>query len=108
MSPGQVSVQTVDAPATVAEVSAVLSAARASFVLLEIFATLVRTVPFAVPAFTWKVNEKIAIALAGKVVIVQVIVPFPAGVGSVKLGPEVCAADTKVVLAGIESVSVTV
>jgi hypothetical protein len=88
-SPGQVSVQTVDAPATVTEVVAVLSAARASFVSLEIFATLVMTVPFAVPAFTFRANEKIAIALAGKVAIVQVNVPVPPTGGSthVKVRP---------------------
>jgi len=67
-------------------------------------------VPSVVPAPTLKANEKTAVALAGRVAIVQVIVPVPlpaAGVTHVKAGPEFCASDTKVVLAGIESVSVT-
>lgn len=106
VSPGQVSVQTVDAPAIVAEVLAVLFGNCASFVVLEILTTLVMTVPSAVPAVTLKVNEKIAIALTGRVSIEQVMAP-PPRVGVVKAGPEVCAPDTKVVLAGTESVSVT-
>ena len=104
VSPGQVSVQTFDAPTTVFEVLAELSNGRGSFVLLEIFAVLVMTVPSAVPAFTVKVNEKVANALTGRVDIVHG--PFPEG-GVVKAGPEVCARETKVVFAGVVSVSVT-
>jgi hypothetical protein len=62
-------------------------------------------VPSGVPPFTLKVNEKTAIALAGSVVIEQVIGPVPPG--GVKAGPEFCAAVTKAVLAGIESERVT-
>jgi hypothetical protein len=110
-SPGQVSVQTFDAPTTVFEVLEVLSDGRGSFVVLTTFATLVMTVPSTVPAFTLKVTEKIAMALTGRVPIVQLIAPVPLpedGSTHVKIGPELCASDTKVVLAGIESVSVTV
>jgi len=103
-SPQPLSVQTVAAPTTVFEVLAVLSNGRGSFVLLEILATLVMTVPSAAPAFTLKVNEKMAMALTGRVVIVQG--PFPES-GVVKPGPEFCTRDTKVVLAGVKSVSVT-
>ena len=81
-----------------------MSDGRGSFVLLEIVAVLVMTVPSAVPAFTVKVNEKIAIALTGRVAIVHG--PFPEG-GVVKAGPEFCASETNVVFAGVGSVSVT-
>ena len=104
-SPGQVSVHAVAVPVTVASTLKVLfDVCGSPVVLLEIFAELVMNVPLAVPAVTLKVKEKIATASTGSVAIVQG--PFPEG-GVVKLGPEFCTKDTKVVLAGVESVSVT-
>jgi hypothetical protein len=97
-------VQTFDAPTTVFEVLAVLSDGRGSLVLLEIVATLVMTVPSGVPAFTLYVNEKIAMALTGRVPIVQFIVPVPLQLNE---RPESWASDTNVVFAGAESVKVT-
>jgi hypothetical protein len=99
-------VQTFDAATTVFEVLPVLSDGRGSFVVLEILATLVMTVPSAVPAVTLTVSEKIARALTGRVAIVQLTVP-PDGGEQLNAGPELCASDTKVVLAGIVSVTVT-
>jgi len=104
ISPGQLSVQTFEAPTTVFEALAALSEGRGSFVLLEILATLVMTVPSGVPAFTLYVNEKTATALTGRVAIVQFTVPVPLQVNA---GPESWASDTNVVFAGAESVSVT-
>jgi hypothetical protein len=88
---GQLSVQTVDATVTVAEELAELSFGCSSFVVLETLAALVIVVPSDVPAFTLKANENIAVALAGNVAIVQVIVPvaLPAvGATHVNAGPE--------------------
>ena len=109
-SPEHVSVQTFPAPTTVLEVLEVLSDGCSSSVLLDMLAALVMTVPSATPAFTLKVNEKTAMAPTASVFIVQLIEPLPLpldGVVHVKAGPESCASDTKVVLAGTESVRVT-
>jgi hypothetical protein len=109
-SPAQVRVQTFAAPTTVFEALEVLSEECSSFVLLETVATLVMTVPSATPAFTLNVNEKTATAPTARVFMVQLIEPLPLpadGVVHVNAGPELCASDTKVVLAGTESVRVT-
>jgi hypothetical protein len=109
MLPGQLTVQIVEAPTTVAEVLAELSALRGSAVALEIVATFVMTVPSGVPAFTCRVTVNTATVSIGRVASVHVIVPPVPAVGftHVNAGPESCASDTKVVLSGIKSVRVT-
>ena len=78
-----------------------------SVVALETVTVLV-SVPDA-DASTLTTSWKVAVAPAGTVVAVAVTVPVPpaAGVMSVKAGPVVCIAETKVVLAGSGSLRTT-
>ena len=110
MLAGQLIVQTLDAATTVDDVDAELLGWLGSPVVLEMVAIFLISVPSVAPGSTLKANVKIATALTGRVAIVQVIVPAPLPAGGathVNAGPEFCTSDTKVVLLGIESVSVT-
>ena len=106
---GQLIVQPEVSLTTVVEAEAELSAGCASLVVLDTLAVSVMTVPFAVPESTLKTSVNTAVELAGKVAMVQSIVPvlLPTdGVVQEKAGSWV--SDTKVVLAGTELVSATV
>jgi hypothetical protein len=108
---GQVMVQLVVAAATVVEVDAELLAWCNSFVALVILTPFVMIVPSAVPAAMLKANVKIAVSLASRVAMVQLIVPAAlpeAGAVHVKPGPEFCVSDTNVVPAGTEPERTTV
>ena len=107
---GQFTVQVLVAPTTVVEADAELSAWRSSVVVLETLAELVMDVPFETPLFTLKTSVNTAVALAGKVAIVQVKVPLPlpgVKVVQVKFGPDSCVSDTKVVSPGTEVITTT-
>jgi hypothetical protein len=94
----------------VVEVDAELSGWCNSFVALAMLAVLFTVAPFGVPASTMKANVKLAVSLAGKEAIVQLIVPVPlpiAGTVHVNVGPEFCVSDTKVVPPGTGLVSAT-
>ena len=102
--------QFVDVPETVADELAVLSDGCNSCVSLETLDELVIVEPSVASAFTLNAIVNTATAFAGKVAIVQLMVPLPlptVGVVQVKVGPEVCASDTKVVPPGTELVSTT-
>lgn len=110
MSDGQLIVQTVEPAVTVADELAELSEGWSSCVLLETLAALTIVEPSGAFAFTLNASVNTATAFAGKVSIVQLIVPVPLpalGVVQVKAGPDVCASDTNVVPPGTELVSTT-
>lgn len=107
---GQLIVQMVEPTETVVAELAVLSAGRNSFVALETLAALVMVEPSGALAFTLNAIVNTAVAFAGRVAKVQLIVPVAlpeGGVVHVKAGPEFWASDTKVVPPGTELVSVT-
>lgn len=72
-------------------------------------AVLLMVVPFGVPCATMTTTVKLAESPAGSVPIDPSIVPVPPTVGLERLnaGPEVCSAETNVVLAGTRSESAT-
>src|SRR5687768_2369656 len=80
-----------------------------SVVELLTVAVLLIVTPVGVPAVTLTTKVNVAEAPAASVAIVAVTVPVPpaGGVVSVNAGPDVCIADTNVVLAGTTSLSVT-
>src|SRR5262249_27630202 len=84
-------------------------AALVSLVVVETFDMFVIVDPDSALELTWTTNVKLAPALAASVALLAVNVPVPptAGGESVNAGPEVCVADTNVVLAGIASVRLT-
>ena len=98
------------AAVTVAEDVALLLGAVESVVADAIVAVLLIVAPTAVAGFTFKTSVKLALVLAGNDAIVQVIVPAAptAGLAQANDGPLFCVSDTKVVLTGSTSVSVTV
>lgn len=106
---GQLTVQDDVAPETVVEVEAELSGECSSLVVLEIVALLVMTAPVCAAPSTVNVNAKIAVSFAGRVAIVQLIAPPPPGLGEVqvKVDPESCVSETKVVPTGTELESTT-
>ncbi len=89
---------------------AVLLARLGSEVAAVTFAVLVIVVPAGVLGDTRTTTVKLAEAPSGSVAMVPLIVPVPptAGLVKVNVGPEICASETKVVLAGTMSVSATV
>ena len=106
----QLRVQLVEPAVTVASELAVLSAACSSFVVLVTLAALVIVEPSGALASTLNANVNTAVVFAGRVAIVQLMVPVAlptVGVVQVKAGPEFCASDTNVVLPGTGLVSVT-
>jgi hypothetical protein len=104
---GQLIVQELVALTTVVVVDAELSAACSSFVLLEILAELVMLVPFGAFPSTANENVRIAVSLAGRVAMVQFMMPFASGLPQVKGSPESCVSETNVVPPGTEVVSIT-
>ena len=93
---------------TVVLAEGVLPEGFGSAVVLETFAVFVMIVPVAVPAAMCRVMENVAEPTGNKP-IVQLIVPVPptAGLLQENAGPVVCVSETKVVLAGVLSVSET-
>lgn len=108
---GQLMVQVDVELTTVLEADAELSGARSSLVALEILAVFEMTEPFGRVALTLKVKVNTAIEFAGNDARVQLIVPLllpVEGVVQVKVRPESCTSETKVVLPGTELVSTTI
>lgn len=64
------------------------------------------TVPLAVPAFTCTTRTTVPLDPAGAVAAVQLIAPVPPTAGVVHVVPGGAEMDTKVVFAGVVSVSV--
>ena len=106
---GQLSVQEEVAPTTVVDVEAELSDACSSLVALETLALLVMIAPVAASPATVKASVKIAVEFAGRVAMVQVIVPLPPELGVVHVNgePESCASERKVVPPGVALVTST-
>src|SRR5207244_5774029 len=99
---------TADATTGVVTV-AVLLFELLSCVLLDTVAVLTMFEPLGVLALTWTTMVNVAEAPAANVASVPVIVPVPpaGGLLNVKVGPLVWLSETKVVLAGVFSVSCT-
>ena len=106
---GQVTEQVVDPDTTRVEAEPELSGWRSSFVSLVTVTVLVIFVPSGVPAFMLKANEKIAVSLAGRLAMTQLIAPVPPGDGVVQVneGPDSCVSETKVVPPGTAPVITT-
>ncbi len=86
-----------------------LSAAVWSGLVVVTSTVFVRVEPSSWLALTLTTSVKVAVAPPASVALVAVKVPVPptGGVVSVNAGPEVCIAETKVVLAGIRSLRLT-
>src|SRR5262245_29182415 len=76
---------------------------------LDTVAVLTMFVPLGVLELTWTTTVKVAEAPAARVAVVPMMVPVPpaGGLVNVKVTPLFCVSDTKVVLAGMLSVSCT-
>ena len=88
---------------------ALLFPGTGSVVVLVTVTVLLRTVPSAVVASTFTMSVNVTDIPAGSVAMLQLTVPVPptAGVLQVKAGPPFWASETKVVFAGIGSLTET-
>src|SRR5207253_1693259 len=96
---------------TVVEAVPVLLPGVGSVVVVAAVAELLMVAPLAVLALTWTTIVKTAVSPAATVAFEKTTLPVPptaGGLGIVQLAPVVTTADTKVVLAGTASVTVTV